>query len=39
MIFVVLKELIPEFQRKEANIDMVTMVGFTVMMILDVALG
>jgi len=42
MIFVVVEELIPESQRKEANIDMVTMatmVGFTVMMILDVALG
>jgi len=42
MIFVVVEELIPESQRNEANIDMVTMatmVGFTVMMILDVALG
>ena len=42
MIFVVVKELIPESQWKEANIDMVTMaimVGFTVMMIIDVALG
>ena len=42
MIFVVVEELIPESQRNEANIDMVTMatmVGFAVMMILDVALG
>ncbi len=42
MIFVVVEELIPESQRKEENIDtvtMATMVGFTVMMILDVALG
>lgn len=42
MIFVVVEELIPESQRNEANIDsvtMATMVGFTVMMILDVALG
>ena len=42
MIFVVVEELIPESQRTEANIDMVTMatmVGFTVMMTLDVALG
>ncbi len=42
MIFVVVEELIPESQRQEANIDLVTMatmVGFTVMMILDVALG
>jgi len=42
MIFVVVEELIPESQRDEANIDIVTMatmVGFTVMMILDVALG
>ncbi len=42
MIFVVVEELIPESQRKEANIDMVTMatlVGFAVMMMLDVALG
>ena len=42
MIFVVVEELIPESQRNEANIDMVTMAtmaGFTVMMILDVALG
>jgi ZIP family zinc transporter len=34
--------LIPESQRNEANIDLVTMatmVGFSVMMILDVALG
>jgi len=42
MIFVVVEELIPESQRKPENIDAVTMatlVGFTVMMILDVALG
>ena len=42
MIFVVVEELIPESQRVPANIDVVTMatmVGFTVMMILDVALG
>ncbi|NQS71960.1 MAG: ZIP family metal transporter [Desulfobulbaceae bacterium] len=42
MIFVVVEELIPESQRNPANIDLVTMttlVGFTVMMILDVALG
>ena len=42
MIFVVVEELIPESQRSEANIDVVTMatmVGFSVMMILDVALG
>ena len=42
MIFVVVEELIPESQRTEANIDTVTlatMLGFTVMMILDVALG
>jgi zinc transporter, ZIP family len=42
MIFVVVEELIPESQRKESNIDMVTMAtmaGFAVMMILDVALG
>jgi ZIP family zinc transporter len=42
MIFVVTEELIPESQRVEKNIDIVTMatmVGFTVMMILDVALG
>jgi len=42
MIFVVVEELIPESQRTEADIDMVTMatmVGFSVMMILDVALG
>ncbi|MFU8859687.1 MAG: ZIP family metal transporter [Cyclonatronaceae bacterium] len=42
MIFVVVEELIPESQRIEANIDMVTMatmVGFAVMMLLDVALG
>ncbi len=42
MIFVVVEELIPESQRKYEHIDQVTMftmVGFTVMMILDVALG
>jgi ZIP family zinc transporter len=42
MIFIVVEELIPESQRREANIDavtMATMAGFAVMMILDVALG
>lgn len=42
MIFVVVEELIPESQRTPANIDLVTittMLGFSVMMILDVALG
>ena len=42
MIFVVVEELIPESQRITANIDVVTMatmVGFSVMMLLDVALG
>lgn len=42
MIFVVVEELIPESQRVQANIDMVTMatmLGFSVMMILDVALS
>lgn len=42
MIFVVVEELIPESQRNEANIDVVTMAtmtGFAVMMLLDVALG
>lgn len=42
MIFVVVEELIPESQKIQANIDLVTMAtmaGFTVMMILDVALG
>jgi ZIP family zinc transporter len=42
MIFVVVEELIPESQRIPANIDLVTlatMVGFAVMMVLDVALG
>lgn len=42
MIFVVVEELIPESQRNESNIDLVTMatmVGFVVMMLLDVALG
>jgi ZIP family zinc transporter len=42
MIFVVIEELIPESQQNQENIDLVTMAtmaGFTVMMILDVALG
>lgn len=42
MIFVVVEELIPESQRVHANIDVVTMAtmgGFSVMMMLDVALG
>lgn len=42
MIFVVVEELIPESQRKTENIDFVTMMtmcGFSVMMLLDVALG
>ncbi len=42
MIFVVVEELIPESQRREENIDtvtMATMAGFSVMMVLDVALG
>jgi ZIP family zinc transporter len=42
MIFVVVEELIPESQRVTANIDLVTMMtmaGFSVMMLLDVALG
>ena len=42
MIFVVVEELIPESQREYENIDLVTMAtmtGFSVMMILDVALG
>ena len=42
MIFVVVEELIPESQRNENNIDLVTMTtltGFSVMMMLDVALG
>ena len=42
MIFVVVEELIPESQENQAHIDVVTMatmVGFSVMMILDVALG
>ncbi|MEQ8211495.1 MAG: ZIP family metal transporter [Lacipirellulaceae bacterium] len=41
MIYVVVEELIPESQR-EGNVDLATVnliVGFTVMMILDVALG
>jgi ZIP family zinc transporter len=42
MIFIVVEELIPESQREYKNIDIVTMAtmaGFSVMMILDVALG
>ena len=42
IIFVVVEELIPESQRMTANIDMVTMAtlgGFSVMLLLDVALG
>lgn len=42
MIFVVVEELIPESQRIDKNIDLVTMttmMGFSIMMILDVALG
>ncbi len=42
MIFVVVEELIPESQRIVENIDLVTMAtlaGFSVMMLLDVALG
>jgi len=42
MIFVVVEELVPESQRVTENIDLVTMttmVGFSVMMLLDVALG
>ncbi len=42
MIFVVVEELIPESQREQKNIDVVTMAtmaGFAVMMMLDVALG
>lgn len=42
MIFVVVEELIPESQRTTANIDLVTMTtmaGFSIMMLLDVALG
>jgi len=42
MIFVVVEELIPEAQRRAEHVDMVTMAvltGFTVMMVLDVALG
>ena len=42
MIFVVVEELIPESQRIVKNIDtvtMMTMAGFSVMMLLDVALG
>ncbi|MCK5696244.1 MAG: ZIP family metal transporter, partial [Desulfobacula sp.] len=42
MLFVVVEELIPEAQRDPAHVDLVTMAtmtGFSVMMILDVALG
>ncbi len=42
MIFVVVEELIPESQCIQVNIDTVTMAtmgGFSVMMMLDVALG
>ena len=44
MIYVVVEELIPEAQRQEggSKTDVATigcMIGFTVMMILDVALG
>ncbi len=42
MIFVVVEELIPESQKEYKNIDLVTimtMIGFTLMMVLDVALG
>lgn len=42
MIFVVVEELIPESYRNHDHIDLVTMAtiaGFTVMMLLDVALG
>jgi len=42
MIFVVVEELIPESQKTYENIDTVTMatlLGFSVMMVLDVALG
>lgn len=42
MIFVVVEELIPESQQNERNIDLVTlstMGGFSIMMLLDVALG
>lgn len=42
MIFVVVEELIPESQQNPKHIDIVTMatmVGFAVMMVLDVALG
>ncbi|MEI6079040.1 MAG: ZIP family metal transporter [bacterium] len=42
MLFVVVEELIPESQREEKHIDIVTMatlVGFCVMMVLDVTLG
>ncbi len=42
MIFVVVEELIPESQKNYENIDlatMATMIGFSVMMVLDVSLG
>jgi ZIP family zinc transporter len=41
-VLIVVEELIPESQRNAANIDLVTvatMAGFSVIMILDVALG
>jgi len=42
MIFVVVEELIPESQQKPEHVDLATLAtlaGFTVMMVLDVALG
>lgn len=42
MLFVVIEELIPESQKKYENVGLVTMAtmgGFSVMMVLDVALG
>jgi len=42
MIFVVVEEVIPESQRDSHNTDVATggaMVGFAIMMLLDVALG
>jgi ZIP family zinc transporter len=42
MIFVVVEELIPESQKNQSHIDLVTMAtmtGFSIMMLLDVALG
>jgi ZIP family zinc transporter len=38
MIFVVVEELIPESQRA-GNTDLATLRGFSVMMVLDVAVG